>query len=218
MITFFGLKMAESTNKHYIVITGDIISSRQNDAAGLMENVPEILRHINTTYNPISKFQLSAGDEIQGLLKPENSPFHFLLDLTGYFYPLRVKFGIGLGSISTEIKSEVGQMRGEAFEFARAALNSLSNNRILYSAEGYFPGLDSVNTMLMLFSRLLASWDERVFRRYKFYLKYGSIHKVAEQENVSAEAINKHLNTHSVREILATVKYLDDTLLEKYQP
>lgn len=210
--------MAELTNKHYIVITGDIISSRQSNAERFLEKVPAILDRVNTMYHPASKFQLSAGDEIQGLLKPENSPFHFLLDLTGFFYPLKVKYGIGFGAITTTIKSDVGQMRGEAFEFARAALNTLSNNRILYSAKGYFPALDSVNTMLMLFSRLLSSWDERVFRRYRLYLKYGSIHKVAEQETVSAEAINKHLNAHSVREILATVKYLDDTLAEKYQP
>lgn len=206
--------MVNPPDKKYIVITGDIIKSRELDTADLLESIPEFLNQINIKYNPISHFRIAAGDEIQGLIEPSSSPICLLLDLSGVFYPLQIKFGIGYGSISTDIKQDVGQMRGNAFESARTALNALRNNRVLFRLEGQHPSLNSINTILMLFSRILVSWDERVYRRYHLYSEYGSVLKVAEEDNVSAEAINKHLNTHAVREVIETVNFLDSLLSE----
>jgi len=210
--------MADPKDRKYVVITGDIIKSREINTADLLENIPGYLSQINTKYNPLSHFRIAAGDEIQGLVKPSSAPFRLLLDTSGMFYPMKVKFGIGYGSISTDIKENVGQMRGEAFESARNALNSLRSNRVLFKIEGEHPAIDSMNTILMLFCSIVSSWNELVYRRYQLYSQSGSVHKVAEAENVSAEAINKHLNVHSVREIISAVKFLDRLIAAKYQP
>lgn len=210
--------MTHPQQKMYVVITGDIIKSREIDTTDLLENLPGYLSQINTKYNPLSHFRIAAGDEIQGLVEPSSAPFRLLLDISGMFYPLKVKFGIGYGNISTDIKENVGQMRGRAFESARDALNSLRNNRVLFKIEGEHPAIDSMNTILILFCRIVSSWNELVYRRYQLYSQHGSVHKVAEAENVSAEAINKHLNVHSVREIISAVKFLDQLIVTKNQP
>ena len=208
--------MNEGQQKPYIVITGDIIASRKEQAESRLNRIPELLEEFNVRFAPLSGFTLSAGDEIQGLIDPRTGPFNLLLELTSILYPLRVKFGIGFGGLSTEIKPNIGEMRGAAFEYARTALESLpANNRVLYRIGSSDNNQQqTTNTILMLLSRIVDAWDDRVFRRHRMYKEEGNAQRVAEKEGVSTEAINKHLNAYSIRETIETLAFLDKMIID----
>lgn len=204
--------MPAHTKQTYIVITGDIVASRKQTASQYMAKVPNILTHINKKYHPVVNFKLSAGDEIQGVILPESKPFEMLISLLGALLPLQMKCGIGVGTISTTILDDPGLMRGDAFEYARDALEQIGNSKTIVRMAGDIQKVDWINTILILLSPLLQSWDERVFRRYLLYIEHGNVEKVATLESVSGEAINKHLNAYAVRQIISAVTFLDQSI------
>ena len=93
----------------YYAIIGDIKNSKEIDNRYEVQNkLKKILDDINLKYKADIKanFLITLGDEFQGLL---NSPA-FALEIVKYIqrelYPVKLRFGIGIGEISTAINQK----------------------------------------------------------------------------------------------------------------
>lgn len=113
----------------YIAIIGDIKGSKKIENRNLVqEKLNHILKQINEIYDfDISaKFTITLGDEFQGLL----SKAAHLIDIVKYIqremYPVELRFGIGIGKISTEIFHEAAiGADGPAYYAARLTIEEL---------------------------------------------------------------------------------------------
>ena len=196
----------------YLVITGDIIGSKSRESQSELAGLPETIDHLNGIYSDrlISGFALSAGDEIQGVFPADVSVvYRCLIDIYGALLPLRIRAGLGIGTISTDILPDPGQMRGEAFERARNALEEITKPRTFFRMRGPGEYEHWLNTIFLLLSRILHRWKPLTYRRYSLYREAGDIFTVAEKENVSHEAINKYLGRYDIREVLDTLTFLE---------
>lgn len=192
----------------YVAVTGDLVRSKEASRE-LMDSLPSTIAQMNTTHRPVAPFQLQAGDEIQGLLSRDSQPLSALLDFCGAIFPLEIRWGLGIGSISTQVLGTTAQMRGDAFENSRSALNAILNKRYRFAFVSGGSSDREINIILKLLSGYLDRWDERTYRRYGLYSRYRTIYKVAGMEKVTPEAINKHLNRQGIREVLESVRSID---------
>lgn len=115
----------------YMAIIGDIKESKKIEKRSIMQKkLNKILGEVNELYDSdiSAKFIITLGDEFQGLL---NKGEH-ILDMIQYIqkkmYPVKIRFGIGIGEISTEIYHEAAiGADGPAYYAAREVLEKIRN-------------------------------------------------------------------------------------------
>jgi hypothetical protein len=186
----------------YLCLTSDIIGSSEPVDQQKLRSLPELLQEVNRSWSPAVAFSLSSGDEFQGLLDLSQSPLDLIGALELALFPLRFRTGIGLGTVSTDIQDTTHAMRGETFENARSALKRALQEKRLYAFDA---GKEDflLDDLLLLVGFIKEQWSsETVFRRFALYRKYRAVEKVAREEGVSAEAVNKMVQRYGFREIL----------------
>lgn len=160
---------------NYIAIIGDIKDSRKiKNRRQIQEQLNSILKSVNETYcTEISaKFIITLGDEFQGLLKTNEN----LLDIVKYIqkemYPIKLRFGIGIGEISTNFLSEAAiGADGPAYYAAREMIEQLREQEkklrkqaadIQLSIYGvnYFE-ITEINIILALIKIIEDGWSEK---------------------------------------------------------
>lgn len=159
----------------YIAIIGDIKGSRTlEDRKDIQKRLGDILDKINTKYETdiSSKFIITLGDEFQGLLFDGAHVMDILFEIQKHMYPVRIRFGVGIGAITTEINKEwaIGA-DGPGYYHARKAVEHLKNlekkNRsneadIFLEADEVNQGTAvMINAVLSLMTVLKESWSDR---------------------------------------------------------
>lgn len=115
---------------NYVVITGDIINSRQNqfNKDKLKCKIEDLNKELNDSI--ITDFSILKGDEVQGVIKYDHNIFFVVRKLINCFRPYDIRLGIGVGSID-DMRENVSswELNGEAFYFARDAIDEIKNKK-----------------------------------------------------------------------------------------
>ena len=74
-------------------------------------------------------YAVTAGDEFQTIAARVDAIPKLILDLRRRLHPLQLRIGIGIGTIEGPIRPPVNRVAGQAFEFARAAINEIKETR-----------------------------------------------------------------------------------------
>jgi hypothetical protein len=75
-------------------------------------------------------YSVTAGDEFQTVVGRLASLPALLLDLRSSFQPLSLRVGIGIGRIADRIQPPVNRLSGEAFQFARSAIEGVKAGHV----------------------------------------------------------------------------------------
>lgn len=114
----------------YFALIGDLVKSKEisdSDRVEFQESFKKSLATINSRNSHLaSPYTLSVGDEFQALYHDCSGIFLDVIDLMIDLYPVQVRIGIGIGSITTKINqnSALG-MDGTAFHNAREAIEKM---------------------------------------------------------------------------------------------
>lgn len=116
------------TNR-YIAVIGDLVGSRLfQDRQGVQEKLRSLLHTINDEYQDdlASRFSLTLGDEFQGVLKRPDRLLKLLVRIKLHLWPITVRFGVGIGEITTTIDpaASIGA-DGPAYHAARAMITEV---------------------------------------------------------------------------------------------
>lgn len=119
-------------NRNFIAVIGDIKGSQNLEKRKeIQKRLKEILAEVNIKYgNDIaSKFLITLGDEFQGLLHTGKNVLKIIEQIKTLLYPVELRFGIGIGKITTDIDSEMALgADGPAYYNAREAIIFLKEN------------------------------------------------------------------------------------------
>jgi hypothetical protein len=74
-------------------------------------------------------YAVTAGDEFQTVANELNQIPGLLFDLRRRMRPLRLRIGVGIGVVSGRLRPPVNQLTGQAFEFARLAIEQAKQGR-----------------------------------------------------------------------------------------
>lgn len=197
----------------YIAIIADIRSSKNIKNRDIVqEKLKATLQQINEAYGKdiASKFMITLGDEFQGLLSSGANTMHILSDIEQSMYPVQLRFGVGIGEITTKINPDMAiGADGPGYYKARAAIQYLKENesrkqvaisdtRFEVTQENQGT-VSMINTILSLLTIIKSSWSDR-----QREVIWDMLRTQDSQVNVAKRF---QIQQPTVQKILATGKY-----------
>lgn len=208
----------------YIAIIGDIKESKkiaERKSTQLMLN--GILDRINSKYETSisAKFIITLGDEFQGLLCDAKVLIDIIEEIQREMYPVKIRFGIGFGKITTDINSEMALgADGPAYYKAREAIQRLKKNeqqnkiqpsdiRIEIEEDMHLISA-MLNTILTMITMIQTNWSDRQREIiFDFDNHKGSQKECASRLGISQSSVQRGLikgNYYAYYEAKETVK------------
>ncbi|MCK9503428.1 MAG: SatD family protein [Porticoccaceae bacterium] len=182
---------------NYLALIGDICDSRKvQDRGQLQETLRRVLDQLNLAHDRAlsSPFTITLGDEFQALLSTAVPLWQMIAAIQNDLFPVRVRFGMGLGRIDTAINREAALgMDGSAFHLARDAMGTLKKDGGLFRIEG-LPRGELANHSLALVAHLQGQWQHNRFAVYRGYLAGQPVQGIAEALGISKVAVYKNIN------------------------
>jgi len=215
----------------YIAIIADMIGSRTLDARHDVQlRLVETLNQVNRDYEDqiASNFTITLGDEFQGLLVNASKLLEIIEIIKAAMHPVDLRFGIGIGEISTEINrmQSIGA-DGPAYWFARSAIDHLkkendydvSRSQLQLSSKEDW--VEVVNDSLKLCDYVESKWvkSQREFidlsiMNYGFNLDFKQI-EIAETFGMSVQMVNKKLQNTGYYQYIRLKQSINDLVQNK---
>ena len=117
-------------NRHsFAAVIGDIKDSRKLETRKeVQKRLQKVLDRLNRKYEEdiVSSYLITLGDEFQGLLCSGKNILNMINEIKMEMYPVRLRFGIGFGTITTDIRREMALgADGPGYYRAREAVEVL---------------------------------------------------------------------------------------------
>lgn len=120
------------TDGPFIAMIGDIRNSREiKERKAVQDTLKKVLKEINLKYEEeiVSQFIVTLGDEFQGLLSEGKNLLKIIQEIKSALYPVELRFGIGVGKITTDINTEMALgADGPGYYKAREAIEIIKGN------------------------------------------------------------------------------------------
>lgn len=179
----------------YVVIIGDVSGSKQLSGRNRYQTqlfMKSAIVQINEQFHQQleAPLTISKGDEFQGLLSSLDDAFRIVLALEKLSFPVRLRFGLGIGRIFRMGGKLPIEMDGPAFHNASNALSFAKKKRCCYCIMSNDETLDVLsNTIFELMTAIKQRWNERHYKVYWSYQDLGTYREVARVENISPQAV-----------------------------
>ena len=113
----------------FVAIIGDMKDSRHlENRKEVQTHLQKILNQVNKKYEKdiASRFLITLGDEFQGILYTGKDVLRIISEIRIQLYPVCLRFGIGFGKITTDIRAEMALgADGPGYYRAREAVEQL---------------------------------------------------------------------------------------------
>lgn len=202
----------------FVVVIGDMVRSRRLPRARrarIQDQLERLFLQINRDHKEsvVTPLQFTAGDEFQGVLKTALDLFPVIHRIREATLPVSVRFGIGIGPITTPISKQPQAMDGPAFHRARDALERAQEfiGQICLSS-GKREGDEVVNAWLDVLSFIRSTWSERRREVIHLYEDFQKLEPVASKLRISVQAVSKHLRVTGYKAYVRGEKVLGDLL------
>ena len=212
------------SDKKYIVVIGDIISSRKvekrNDLQNKLLDVFADLNAFHEENHLISPYTITLGDEFQAVYERADYLFLNSIRILEKVYPQRIRFSYGIGEISTELnrKQSIG-MDGSAFYLAREGIENLKEQRGNYkfNVSGLEdPELEKLyNNSLFIFSNLLEGWHKNRYFILTNTMTGKTVKEIAKELKLTETAVYMNIYDGSIREMMAILEIMSNHINEK---
>lgn len=168
----------------YIALIGDIVDSQKiEDRSQIQEKLHDVLDHINLKYKEYisANFAITLGDEFQGLLKKPDYILRIIHEIEFSLYPIEIRFGIGLGEVTTTIhRLKSQEIDGPAYHRARKMMDEIKDHsnryekverNIMFASMSHSnPRDDLVNATLAMCFVIKKSWTNKQRKTIQAYL------------------------------------------------
>lgn len=216
------------TDKKYIVVIGDIISSRKVEKRNdLQKKLLEVFNDLNASDDEhylVSPYTITLGDEFQAVYKKADDLFLDSISILEKAYPQTIRFSFGIGEISTELNREqsIG-MDGRAFYLAREGIERLKEQRgnFKFSIHGLEdPEMEKLyNNFLFIFSNLLEGWHRNRYFILRSSMAGKAVKEIAKEVKLTETAVYMNIYDGNIREIInileSMIYHINNKLLEK---
>ena len=211
----------------YLAVIGDIKNSKQlTNRDSIQINLKETLQWVNKRFagSIASKFTITLGDEFQGLLSNSEPLFSILQEIERVMYPVRIRFGIGIGAIITEIDPDFALgADGPAYYNARIAIDYLkqsekknqteaADTRIVAGEDSRLP-IDLLNNILLLLTTLKKGWSPQQRQVIGDMLTHRDTQSnVAKRLSIRQPSVQKSLSSGNYYAYIEAINVLNQNL------
>jgi SatD family (SatD) len=142
-------------------------------------------------------YAVTAGDEFQTIAPSVECIPSLILDLRRRLQPLQLRIGIGIGTVQGPIRPPVNRIGGQAFEFARAAINAIKETRkypTLTAFRSHNPELDDLaNLVYGLHDTLLRQITPKQWETIAMYLIKNRVDYTAKALSIDISTASRNL-------------------------
>jgi len=189
----------QTKNPTHGVLIADVVESRSH--SHLRSSLNEKLRiaSIAQLDDKLIRvpYAVTAGDEFQTIARRVDSIPNLILDLRRRLQPLQLRIGIGIGAIQGPIRPPVNRIAGQAFEFARAAINQIKETRkypTLTVFRTHNSGLDEIaNLVYGLHDTLLRQITAKQWETIAIYLIKNRVDYTAKALSIDISTASRNL-------------------------
>jgi len=206
--------MATARPAVYACLTGDLVDSqREGDRRAVQLRLEAALARVNAEHEErlVVPLAITLGDEWQGLARTLGAAFALDFAVRRALHPLRVRSGLGLGPLSTELRERTSLMDGPCFHRSRAAILAAKKRRgpgaVLVSGDAVMD--DLVNAMERLQHAVMDDWTGRQFACVMAFLDHGSETAAAAALGIAQPTLHKSVAGAHGKEVLALMEARD---------
>lgn len=158
-------------------------------------------------------YAITAGDEFQTAASELNQIPGLLFDLRRRMWPLRLRIGVGIGSITGRLRPPVNQLTGQAFEFARAAIEEAKQAR---AHSGKSTSFQSTNERFDLVADLIYSLHDALvgnpsakqWETMDAFLAKGRVDLAARSLKLNSSTASRNLSRSHLWQSLETIEVM----------
>jgi DNA-binding NarL/FixJ family response regulator len=177
----------------YLALIGDVVGSRLvDDRPHLQSALTSAMESINPRYAKAiaAGFTLTVGDEFQGLLAEPAPLVELLAQLRADVHPVELRFGLGVGPLSTPLQPVALGMDGPCFHRARQAVERAEANGTPVEVE---PASAASTIYSLLSAALRRRWTVRQRQVHDLAASGLAGKQIAAQLGITASAVSQHL-------------------------
>jgi hypothetical protein len=203
-----------------VVLIGDIVSSKEITNRGAAQRkINSALKKINQQNQSglISPYTITLGDEFQAVYENADYLFYDIFKLIEFVSPIKVRFSLGLGSISTKINREMAiGMDGSAFHYARKGIEELKvSDKYLMNISGELKGRHSLaKNVLFHISTLVNDWNLNRLKILNLLMKEKQTAQIAKKLKISRAAVYKNIEAGDIYLMINILKDISDLINE----
>ncbi len=179
----------------FAVLTCDIIDSKKTVKEKVLE---EKLKEINNSYlnmNYLTDFNLSRGDEIQGVIKINKEFFEIIRQIKLFMYPYKLRMGISINKNEFDQKNEKNSwnLSGASFFEARDLLEAIGKSKEIktkFSLEYAY-----LNSFYIFADMLHENWSEKSVEGILLMDRLKSLKEVAEKIGIRPQSVQDRLKS-----------------------
>lgn len=204
------------------VVLGDVVQSRDIDARShFRTTLTDACDRINRRYEDdvSAPFQLLKGvDELGGVLTSASSIYDIAKHLFDALYPHRLRIAVVLDEIDVGVETGVvSEMDGPAFHRADELLDDIEGSDLLFDVRTGRERFDlAVADEINLLLAHRQQWTDRQREIIECYERRGNQYEVADELDISQQAVSKSLGKASWPMITEIEKRLR-RVLEEYE-
>jgi len=183
----------------FVVLIGDIVRSRRlgkSKRARIQAQLHKTLVQINRDFKEsiCTPLQFTGGDEFQGVFKTAAPVFEVIKQIRDVMSPVSIRFGIGIGEITTPLSDQPQAMDGPAFHRARDALDRAQEfveQACVSSGEREWD--EDVNAWFDALGAIRSRWSARARQVIHLYEDFQKLEPIAKKLRISVQAVSKHV-------------------------
>jgi hypothetical protein len=198
----------------YAVLIADVLesSSRPGMRALLGKKLDAVSkRHLQRKLVNLP-YSVTAGDEFQTVTGNLPSIPAVILDLRAMLRPLSLRIGIGIGRVSDRIQPPVNRLSGEAFQFARRAIENIKTNSLFkFEVLTAFASRDesfntTINLIYGLHDTLVLKITTKQWETIREFLDRPSLEQTARRLNLDPSTVSRNLKRGYYSQLAETAK------------
>ena len=198
----------------YAVLIADVLeSSSQTGMRALLGNKLAAVskRHLQRKLVNLP-YSVTAGDEFQTVTGNLPSIPAVILDLRSMLRPLSLRIGIGIGRVSDRIQPPVNRLGGEAFQFARRAIenikaNSLFRFEVLTAFASHDESFNStINLIYGLHDTLVLKITTKQWETIREFLDRPSLEQTSGRLKLDPSTVSRNLKRGYYSQLAETAK------------
>jgi hypothetical protein len=201
---------------HYLVLIGDLVASRDStNRKALQQRLKAVLTHLNERpVGPVSPYTLTLGDEFQAVFATADPVFDDMVQILAALHPVRVRFCLGLGEISTELnRDQALGMDGPAFYRARDGIDRLKDSGDLFRLEGLPDTWAALaDGSLRLLSKAMQKWEANRLAVLHGLLTDLPVKRIAGDLEVTEQAVYKNISSGGLEAVIQVMSALTGIL------
>jgi hypothetical protein len=201
-----------------IALIGDIVSSRKiRNRAEVQKKMSALFRELNRKDTTIiSPFTITLGDEFQALYASADNLFKDMWIIIASLYPVKVKFSIGIGNLTTKINrlQSIG-MDGTSFHNARKGLDELKEKPFLFNI--ITDGGDVLKLerqSLFLISQILKKWKQTRLTVFNMLYEGHTTKEISRKLKITDKAVYKNITAGELNTIIKIFSEISNSVNE----